>query len=155
MVEDNEGSLTFENCTFNINASAGVYTSGTTGRVAFNKCTFEGAFRYPIYARAKDVEVTGCTYNSTLTDVVAGLDLNAHNMNSGKVVFTNNTLSNGDNIDLSTGILFHSTNNINGAWDGPVEFNVQGNTGFAQSYEKYNSKINASDHTFAEGSDTF
>ncbi|MBQ5775664.1 MAG: hypothetical protein IIW06_01500, partial [Bacteroidaceae bacterium] len=74
----------------------------------------------------------------------------------GKVVFKNNTLNNGVNINLSTAILFLSTNNTSGVWAGPVEFTVKDNTNFGYNYERAgNFTVNAGDHTFTDGSETF
>ncbi len=153
MAEGNDAVITFDKCDFELTTSASAYSNATSGKGIFNNCTFNGTYRYPIYARA-NIEVVGCTYSTSLTDVFVGANISS--LADGKVVFKNNTLNNGVNINLSTAILFLSTNNTSGVWAGPVEFTVKDNTNFGYNYERAgNFTVNAEDHTFTDGSETF
>ena len=153
MAEGNDAVITFDKCDFELTTSASAYSNATSGKGIFNNCTFNGTYRYPIYARA-NIEVVGCTYSTSLTDVFVGANISS--LADGKVVFKNNTLNNGVNINLSTAILFLSTNNTSGVWAGPVEFTVKDNTNFGYNYERAgNFTVNAGDHTFTDGSETF
>ena len=153
MAEGNSDVVTFENCDFELTTEASAYSNATSGKGIFDGCAFNGAYRYPIYSRA-NIEVKDCVYSTTLTEVLAGANLSA--LANGKVVFENNTLTNSSEINLSTAILFLSTNNTNQVWKGPVEFTVKNNAGFEYSYQKAgNFAVNSEDHTFTEGSDSF
>lgn len=153
MAEANNGKITFSNCDFDITGSAFAYTNSSNTYTIFDNCTFNGAFNYAMYVRA-NIEVTYCTYNTTVTNVLVGACVN--NLANGKVVFMNNNLPTGANIGLTGAIVFCSTNNENGKWSGPVEFTVKDNTGFAYAYERMGDFIvDPDDHTFTDGSETF
>lgn len=153
MAEANFATITFINCEFELKPGAFAYTNTSSTKTVFNYCTFNGTFNYAMYVRA-NIEISNCTYNTTVTNVLTGANVNS--LANGKVVFVNNTLNNGSNIDLTGAIVFLSTNNTGNTWAGPVEFTVKNNTGFAYSYERMgNFIVNASDHTFTDGSDTF
>ena len=152
MAEANNGVISFENCDFELNSGAFAYTNSSSSMSIFNHCTFNGTFNYAIYARA-NIEVSNCTYSTTLTNVLAGANLSS--FENGEVIFVNNTLNNGTSINLTTAILFLTTHNTSGVWSGPVEFTVKGNSGFAYSYQKINGSVYGKDHTFTEGSESF
>ena len=153
MAYTNEGTIAFNNCDFELNTAAGALTTTTSAKPVFNNCTFNGKFRYPIYSRA-NIEVTNCTYATTITDVFIGACLNC--ITNGKVVFENNTLVNSSNVGMSAAIVFCSTNNVGGKWVGPVEFTVKNNTGFGYTFERMNNfTVDPNDHSFTEGSETF
>ena len=156
MSESSNQNIAFDNCTFELSTSAHAFTSSAGGKISFNECKFNGNFNYAMYVRA-NIEVTNCTYTTTVTNVLVGACVNA--LANGKVVFTNNKLvSAGGNIGLSGAIVFASTNNDNGGigWVGPVEFTVKDNTGFAYTYERFGPfSVDPSRHTFTEGSERF
>ncbi|MEE0863811.1 MAG: DUF6562 domain-containing protein, partial [Alistipes sp.] len=154
MSNSSSQNIVFNNCSFELSTAAYGFTSVAGGKITFNECEFKGNFNYAMYVRA-NIEVTNCTYTTTATNILAGACVNA--LENGKVVFTNNTLvSAGGNIGLSGAIVFLSTNNTSGAWNGPVEFTVKNNTGFAYTYERMNNfPVNPNNHTFTEGSERF
>ena len=156
MSESSAQNISFENCTFELSTSAYAFSCDAAGKIRFNECEFNGAFNYAMYVRA-NIEVTNCTYTTTVTNVLVGACVNA--LKDGKVVFTNNTcVAAGGNIGLSGAIVFASTNNDFGGigWVGPVEFTVKDNTGFAYTYERFNNfLVDPNRHTFTEGSERF
>ncbi len=156
MSESSAQNISFENCTFELSTSAYAFSCDAAGKIRFNECEFNGAFNYAMYVRA-NIEVTNCTYTTTVTNVLVGACVNA--LKDGKVVFTNNTcVAAGGNIGLSGAIVFASTNNNVGGtgWVGPVEFTVKDNTGFAYTYERFNNfLVDPNRHTFTEGSERF
>ena len=155
MAEANDAAITFNNCDFDITTSAFAYTNTTNTYTTFDNCTFNGAFNYAMYVRA-NIEVTNCTYNTTVTNVLVGACVN--NLANGKVVFMNNDLPTGANIGLAGAVVFCSTNNDPDTkkWNGPVEFTVKNNKGFAYAYERMGDfVVDPADHIFTEGSETF
>ena len=149
MAENNNGTISFENCTFNIGGGAYAYTNTTSTWSVFKNCSFNGAFNYAMYIRA-NVEIVNCSYNTTATNVLTGANMNT--LAGGKVVCTNNTLN--GNVGLSAMVCFTTTNNTNGVWDGPVEFTVKNNTGWGYSYAKMGGAFGSA-NTVTEGSDPF
>ena len=153
MVESNDGVVSFNNCDFELSTQAFAMTASSRAKSVFTNCNFNGNFNYAIYARA-NIEVSNCTYTTSVTNVLVGVCLNA--LENGKVEFKNNTLENGSAINLAGAVVFCSTNNENGKWTGPVEFNVRDNTGFAYSFERMGDfVVDKNEHSFVDGSDEF
>ena len=150
MAENNDAVLSFEDCVFNIGNGAFALTNTTSGKSVFHNCSFNGPFNYAMYVRA-NLEVVGCTFNSSATQVVTGANVNS--LENGKVVFTNNTLV--SNAGLSAAIAFLSTNNTGTVWAGPVEFTVKNNTGWAYPYAKMGNFELGTNNTVTEGSEPF
>ena len=150
------GSASFDNCSFNYLDTSAITNSN--GFIKVTNCDFVGNSQFAIYSRA-NIEITDSTVKVTVPDgyenYASFIHLNA--LANGKTTVKNITGSchNGANMGYIIG--FGATNNdSNGIWVGPVTFDVQGNTGFTNSFYKLGSfKISHEDHIFADGSKKF
>ena len=148
------GEATFNKCSFKFMDTSAITNS--IGYLKISECNFFGD-SYAVYTRA-NIEITNSSFEVTPAGVgqYAGI-MHVCGMENGKVTVKNVTGrdSGGDNISH---IMFLGSTNLdaNGAYMGPVTFDVQGNTGFTYSFYKGNGlKISHEDHIFAEGSAKF